>query len=157
MLHRACMEHSAEIESPRFLWVAALTIFVSVLAVMAVRAAAVHILHPNPAYLPLTIEPPILDTILGALAAIFVFIKIGSYPNPARTYRRVAAVALTVSFVPDVLLAESHDMGGGWPEAYALMIMHVVVCVICITLLPGLGLTKGSQTRASRDQPLSIL
>jgi hypothetical protein len=98
-----------------------------------------------------------MDTILGALAAIFVFLKIASYSNPARTYRRVAAVALVVSFVPDVLLAESHAMGGGWPEAYALMIMHVVVCIICITLLPGLGLTTGSQTRVNCDQPLSIL
>jgi hypothetical protein len=151
------MERLAEIESRRFMWVAALTIFASVLAVMAVRAAAVRILHPNPTFMPLAVEPPIIDTVLGALAAIFVFLKIASYPNPARTYRRVAAVALVVSFVPDVLLAESHDMGGGWPEAYALMIMHVVVCVICITLLPGLGLTTRSQTRASRDQPLSIL
>ena len=151
------MDQYAEIESPRFLWVSALTILVSVLAVQAVRLAAVRLLHPNPGYMPLTVEPPIMDTILGALAAIFVFIKIASHPNPARTYRRVAAVALVVSFVPDVLLAESHDMGGGWPEAYALMIMHVVVCVICVTLLPGLGLTKGSQARASRDQPLSIL
>jgi len=151
------MEQSAEIESGRFLWVAALTIFVSLLAVMAVRAVAVRILHPNPAFLPLTVEPPVMDTILGALAAIFVFLKVASYPNPARTYRRVAAVALVVSLVPDVLLAESHGVGGGWPEAYALMLMHVVVCVVCITLLPGLGLTKGSQTRASRDQPLSIL
>jgi hypothetical protein len=151
------MEQSAEIEPRRFLWVAALTIFVSILAVMAVRAAAVRILHPDPAFLPLTVEPPVMDTILGALAAIFVFIKISSHPNPARTYRRVAAVALVVSFVPDVLLAESHKMGGGWPEAYALMIMHVVVCVICVTLLPSLGLTVVSQTRASRDQPLSIL
>jgi hypothetical protein len=151
------MEHPAEIRSPRFLWVAAFTIFVSVLAVMAVRAAAVRILHPDPAYLPLTVEPPIMDTILGALAAIFVFIKIASYPNPARTYRRVAVVALVVSFVPDVLLAESHSMRGSWPEAYALMIMHVVVCVVCISLLPSLGLTPASQASASRDQPLSIL
>jgi hypothetical protein len=151
------MEHYTEIDSRRFLWVAALTIFVSVLAVMAVRAAAVRILHPNPGYMPLTVVPPIMDTILGALAAIFVFIMIASHPNPARTYRRVAAVALVVSFAPDVLLAKSHEMGGGWPEAYALMIMHVVVCVICITLLPGLGLTTGPPTRASRDQPLSIL
>jgi len=151
------MEHYTEIDSRRFLWVAALTIFVSVLAVLAVRSVAVRILHPNPAYLPLTVEPPVLDTILGVVAAIFVFIKVASYPNPARTYRRVAALALVVSFVPDVLLAESHGMGGGWPEACALMIMHVAVCVICITLLPRLGLTTGPQTRDSRDQPLSIL
>jgi hypothetical protein len=151
------MEHYAEIESRRFLWVAALTIFVSVLAVMAVRVVAVRILHPNPGYGPLTVVPPIMDTILGVLAAIFVFIKVSSHPNPARTYRRVAAVALVVSFVPDVLLAESHDMGGGWPEAYALMIMHVVVCVVCVTLLPGLGLTTAPQARVGGDNPLSIL
>jgi hypothetical protein len=151
------MDHSFEIESRRFLWVAALTIFVSILAVMGVRAVAVRILHPDPAFLPLTVEPPIMDTIMGAVAAIFAFIMIASYPNPARIYRRVAGVALIVSFVPDVILAESRAMGGGWPEAYALMIMHVVVCLVCITILPSLGLTRVAETRASRDQPLSIL
>jgi hypothetical protein len=57
------MERQGEIESPRFLWVAALTIAVSVIAVLAVRAAAVRILHPSPTFEPLAFEPPMIDTI----------------------------------------------------------------------------------------------
>jgi len=40
------MEPVGEIESPRFLWVAALTIAVSVMAVLTVRAAALRICTP---------------------------------------------------------------------------------------------------------------
>lgn len=47
-LKGAMMESQREIESPRFLWVAALTMATSVIAVLVVRAAAVRILHPNP-------------------------------------------------------------------------------------------------------------
>ena len=47
------MERQGEIESPRFLWVVALTVAVSVIAVLAVRAAAVRILQPSPTFLPL--------------------------------------------------------------------------------------------------------
>jgi hypothetical protein len=111
------MERVGEIESPRFLWVAALTIAVSVMAVLAVRAAAVRILHPSPTFAPLAFGPPIIDTIFCVIVAIFVFLKISSYPNGIRLWRYVAAAVLVLSFVPDVLLATSRDMGGGWPEA----------------------------------------
>ena len=134
-----------------------MTIFVSVIAVLAVRGVAVRFLHPNPAFLPLTLAPPIIDTILGVVAAIFVFVKIAFHPNPVRTYRRIAAVALVLSFVPDVVLAVSRDMAGDWPEACALMIMHVVVWAICVTLLPGLAFTRHSRNPVGRDRPLSIL
>ena len=151
------MERQGEIESPRFLWVAALTIAVSVIAVLAVRAAAVRILHPSPTFLPLAFEPPIIDTILCVIVAIFVFLKISSYANGVRLWRYVATAVLVLSFVPDVLLAISRDMGGGWPEACALMIMHIVVWAICVTLLPGLAFTTPSATADRRDDRLSIL
>src|SRR5204862_1898516 len=51
------------------------------------------------------------------------------------SWRRVAAAAMVLSFVPCVWLAVSHLMGGGWPEAWALMAMHMVVWAICVTLL----------------------
>ncbi len=136
------MERTGEIESPRFLWVAALTIAVSVMAVLGVRAGAVRILNPSPAFAPLAFGPPIIDTILCVIVAIFVFLKISSHPNSVRLWRFVATAVLVLSIVPDVLLAESHDMGGGWPEACALMIMHFVVWAVCVTLLPGLAFTR---------------
>ncbi len=110
-------------------------------------------IHPAPGFMPLTLGQPILDTILGCLGAIFVFASLES----VRRYRRVAAVVLVLSFAPDVLLATSHEMGGGWPEAYFLMTMHVVVWAICVTLLPGLSMTRYTESPPKPDRPLSIL
>jgi hypothetical protein len=145
------------LESPRVLWVAGLTIAVAVAAVLAVREVAVRVLHPDPAFLPLTPTPPIIDTALCTVVALFVFIRIMFYPNPLRTWRRVATVVLILSFIPDVLLATSHDMGGGWREAGALMTMHVVVWAICVTLLPWLAIAKHPRQTKAPDRPLSIL
>ena len=150
-------DDSTHVDSSRMLWLAPLTIAASVVAVMAVREVAIRVVHPAPEFLPLTPGPPILDTILGCLGAILVFAMIVFSPDSVRTYRRVAAGALFLSFVPDVLLATSHDMGGGWSEALFLMIMHVVVWAICVTVLPGLSMTSHSETAAKPDRPLSIL
>ena len=98
-----------------------------------------------------------MDTILGCFGAVLVFAVIVFYPESVRTYRRVAAGVLFLSFIPDVLLATSRDMGGGWPEASFLMIMHVVVWAICVTLLPSLSMTSHSETAAKPDHRLSIL
>jgi hypothetical protein len=150
------MKPASEIESPRILWVAVLTIFVSVMLVLAVREAAVRILHPSPAFAPLTLGPPVIDTIIAVTLAIFVFITVASYSNSVTLWRWVATGTLLLSFLPDVSLAKSHEMGGGWPEAYALMIMHVVAWSVCVTLLPGLAFSA-SPSRDHRGSPLSIL
>jgi hypothetical protein len=125
--------------------------------VLAVREIAVRVLHPNPAFLPLTVAPHIVDTILCTVVAIFVFIKIMFGPNPVRTWRRVATVVLILSLTPDVLLATSHNMGGGWCEAGDLMAIHVVVWAICVTLLPSLAITKHPRKTQAPNRPLSIL
>ena len=150
-------DESAHVDSHRMLWLAPLTIAASVVAVLAVREVAIRVVHPAPGFMPLTPGPPVLDTILGCLGAIVVFAMIVYYPDSVRTYRRVAAGALFLSFVPDVLLAISHDMGGGWAKALFLMIMHVVVWAICVTALRGLSMTSHSETAAKPDRPLSIL
>ncbi len=58
--------------------------------------------------------------------------------EPISDYRSLAWKALLVSFGPDIAVAMSHWLGGGWPEAFALMAMHVAVCAICVTMLPAL-------------------
>lgn len=151
------MDSEREIESPRFLLVAALTVTLSVIAVLVVRAVAIRILHPSPRFEPLAVGPPIFDTVVCVIVAIFVFLKVSSYPDCVRVWRYVATAVLILSFLPDVLLATSRGMGGGWPEACALMVMHVVVWGICITLLPGLAFTTQSPTRDRHDDRLSIL
>ena len=146
------------LESPRVLWgAAALTIAVAVVAVLAVREVAVRVLHPDPAFTPLSLGSPIVATIGCTVMAVYVFVGMVSYPNPARTWCRVSVIVLILSFVPCVLLAISHIMGGGWPEACALMTMHVVVWAICVTLLPSLAITKHPPKTQAPDRPLSIL
>lgn len=152
------MEELADgLESPRVLWAAALTVAAAVVAVLAVREIAVRVIHPSPAFAPLTVAPPVVDTILCTVVAVFVFIKIMFGPNPVRTWRRVATVALIASFTPDVLLAWSHNMGASWSEACALMTMHVVVWALCVTLLPALAITKHARKTQALDWPPSIL
>jgi hypothetical protein len=145
--------------SPRVvLWGAsALTITAAVVAVLAVRELAIRVLHPDPAFTPLSLGSPIVATIGCTAVAIYVFLGMVSYPNPVRTWRRVSAIVLLLSFAPCVLLAISHIMGGGWPEACALMTMHVVVWAICATLLPSLAITKHPHKTQPPDRPLSIL
>lgn len=146
-----------DLESTRVLCAAAATIAASVVAVLAVRELALRVLHPDPGFEPLNLAPPIVDAVLCTVVAIFVFVTIAFYPNPVQTWRRVATLVLILSFIPDVLLATSHGMGGGWPEAGVLMMMHVVVWAICVTLLPALAITKHARKIERPDRPLSIL
>jgi len=146
------------LKSPRVLWgSAALTVAAAVVAVLAVREVAVRVIHPDPAFTPLTPGSPIVATMGCTAMAIYVFVGMVSYPNPVRTWRRLAAVVLILSFVPNVVLAISHIMGEGWPEACALMTMHVAVWAICVTLLPALAITKHAPKTQAPDRPLSIL
>ena len=134
-----------------------MTVAAAVVAVLAVREVAVRVIHPDPAFTPLTPGSPIVATMGCTAMAIYVFVGMVSYPNPVRTWRRLAAVVLILSFVPNVVLAISHIMGEGWPEACALMTMHVAVWAICVTLLPALAITKHAPKTQAPDRPLSIL
>jgi hypothetical protein len=46
---------------------------------------AVRILHPDPAFTPLSLGSPIVATIVCTIMAIYIFIGMVSYPNPVRT------------------------------------------------------------------------
>jgi len=123
----------------RLLWAGPLTVLASVTAVCLIRLAAVSILRPREEFMPLTPGPPIFDTVFAVVIAIVVFARIWSDSlEPLREWRSLAAKVLVISFVPDVALAVMHGFGGGWPEAFALMAMHVAVWAICVTMLPAL-------------------
>jgi hypothetical protein len=151
-------ERAHDLESLRVVsGTAALTIAATVVAVLAVREVAVRMLHPDPAFTPLSLGSPIVASFVCTVMAIYIFAGMASYPNPVRTWRRASGVVLILSFAPCLLLAILHIMGGGWPEAAALMTMHVVVWAICVTLLPWLALTKHPGKTQPNDRPLSIL
>jgi hypothetical protein len=130
---------SERIDLKRFLWAGPVTVLTSALAVLLIRTAAVTILKPAPAFLPLSSETPIADTVMLGTAAVFVLLSMCRYSlEPIREYRSLASKVLLVSLVPDIALAIGHWFGGGWPEATALMLMHVAVWAICVTMLPCL-------------------
>jgi hypothetical protein len=123
----------------RLVWAGPLTVLVSVTAVSLIRLAAVSILRPNKEFMPLTPGPPVFDTVVAVGAAIVIFARIWSDSlDPTREYRSLAAKVLIISFVPDVALAVMHGFGGGWPDAFGLMAMHIAVWAICVTMLPAL-------------------
>jgi len=130
-----------QVDSKRVLWAGPLTLLASVLAVACIRQAAVGVLHPDPRFDPLnTLQLPIFDTLLFGGMAVFAFFRMCSYDlDPIAAYRSLAWKCLLVSFVPDILLALDHLFGGGWPEAFALMAMHVAVWALCVTMLPALA------------------
>lgn len=128
----------------------ALTVFASVVAVLIVRAIAVAALHPDPRFEPLTIGPPIMDTVIAGTIAVLVFLKVAENSvRPVRTWRRIALVVLIVSLWPDVALAQEHRFGG-WPEADALMAMHVAVWALCVTMLPALVKSRAAAAVATK-------
>lgn len=88
-----------------------------------------------PGFQPLSIPPVVLFSSLGAIGATAVYWLLRRYvTNPDRTFVRVAAVVLALSFLPDIALL-SVDSAATVPGVIALMIMHVVVAAVSVGLL----------------------
>jgi hypothetical protein len=137
------VHNSYNVIPSRLLWAGPLTVLASVAAVLCVRVVAVGILHPARRFAPLAWLPPIIDTVFLVTAAVLVFGFVATTSsNPIRMFRIIAASVLLLSFVPDVLLATWHSFGGGWPEALALMSMHVAAWSVTVTMLIGLTAVK---------------
>jgi hypothetical protein len=133
------MDEPGHIKPGRLFWAGPLTIGVSVVAVVLIRTLAVAILNPDEKFMPLTKETPTFDTVLFGGCAVIAFFSMSRYSlEPIREYRSLAWKVLLFSFVPDIALATLHWFGGGWPEALALMTMHIAVWAICVTMLPAL-------------------
>jgi hypothetical protein len=127
-----------ELRLERLRWAGPLVVLLALVAVMVIRVAGIAIVRPDPRFFPLTPAMPAFDTIVLASAAVLVFARFcRDNAHPIADYRRLARWILVVSFIPDVLLALTHGFGGGWPEAFVLMSMHVAVWAVCVTLLPA--------------------
>ena len=148
------MDEPEQLKVQRLFWAGPLTVIGSVVTVLFIRIIAVAILKPDPKFAPLTVGPPTFDTVVAATCAVLVFLATARYSlEPVRDYRALAAKVLVVSFVPDIALAVLHGFGGGWPEAFALMVMHVAVWAICVMLLPALTMTGGRPDSATPFLP----
>ena len=132
---------ASKIELRRLWWVGPLTILASILGVLIVRVIAVVILRPDPTPMSLGWVMPVIFTFVLVTGAVLVFALVSRFAaNPIRTYQIIAFVFLLISFLPDIGFARSPMPGANWPNAIALMIMHIVAWGICVSMLSNLSL-----------------
>ena len=139
---------SADIELHRLRLVGPLTVLAAIAAVLVVRVVAVSILGPSE--LPaLSWAGVIVFTTVLVTAAVLVFAVVARVAaTPIRTYRRVALVALVLSFIPDFLLPGSGVPGATWPAVSALMVMHVVAWWVTVQMVTRLAVRPASSPAA---------
>ena len=132
---------ASKIELRRLWWVGPLTILASILGVLIVRVIAVAILQPDPTPMSLGWVMPVIFTFVLVTGAVLVFALVSRFAaKPIRTYQIIAFVFLLISFLPDIGFARSPMPGANWPNAIALMIMHIVAWGICVSMLSKLSL-----------------
>jgi hypothetical protein len=131
----------SKIKLGRLWWAGPLTILASMVGVLIVRVIAVAILQPNPTPMSLGWVLPPLFTFILVTGAVLVFALVARFAkNPIRTYQIIAFIFLLLSFLPDIVYPQSHMRGANWPNAVALMTMHVVAWGICVSILSKLSL-----------------
>ena len=96
-------------------------------------------------FLPFTRPAVLFWTTVGVTGAALAFALVARWsPQPARAFRRLAAVVLLVSWVPDVLLIGSPRFPEAtWPLAAGLAALHVPPAAACAWLYPKWGLRRG--------------
>ena len=83
----------------------------------------------------LTVPPVAFLSVLGATAATAVYGAITRIsPHPDWVFIRVAAIALLISFVPDILVLQ-YDETATLGAVIVLMVMHVTAAIVCVILL----------------------
>jgi hypothetical protein len=125
----------------RLLWVGPLAIIAATLANVVLQQIAVALLNPDPGFLPLTLLPPILFTVVGMLGAVIVYAMIERFSRqPVQLFRRIALITLVVSFIPDILmLITGFNPGTTVANVAVLFLMHVVAWAIAVGMLTRLA------------------
>jgi len=108
------------------------SVLANVALVLAADAFAVA-----PDFRALSIPPVVLLSVLGVVGAAAVYALLRRRASePARTFRRVAAVVLVLSLLPDLGLLVV-DPAATPRGVVVLMAMHVVVAGVSVRLLPA--------------------
>jgi len=113
----------------------AIAVAIAVPVDLAVELLAREALAVSPDFEPFqgTVAP---YTAGGIVLAGVVFGAIRRFVSDAdRVYVRIAAVALVLSWVPDVGLLVIHDPGATVPAVASLMVMHALAAGIAVTVL----------------------
>jgi hypothetical protein len=128
----------------RLWWVGLLAIISSVAANLLVLMLAVTILGISPNFEELNGDGAVITVIsltaLGVLGAVIVFALLARFARrPLLMFKRIATVALVLSFVPDVLLLVASEPGATAASVGVLMSMHVVAWAISVGMLTTLA------------------
>ncbi|MCS7235320.1 MAG: hypothetical protein RMM30_05015 [Armatimonadota bacterium] len=125
-------------------WAAALV--GSVVVNELLRHALVGLLAVPATFAPFTRPAVLFWTTVGVTGAAGAFALVARWAaDPARAYRRLAAVVLVLSWVPDLLLPGSPRFPEAtWPLAAGLALLHVPPALLCVWLLPRWGLRSHS-------------
>ena len=129
-------------------WVGLQTIVGAVVATLVVRAAAMAVLDIPAAFPPLAGSGPTISlTVVGVLGGVSVFAAVCRWASqPIRLFRIIVAVALLVSFVPDISLLTSDAFPGTTVTSVStLMFQHLVAAAIVVWMLT----MKGRRGRAA--------
>lgn len=104
-------------------------------AVNVLLVIAAGMLEIAPGFQPISVPPVVFLSAVGAIGATVVYWLLLRYTtHPDKTFVRVSAVVLVLSFVPDVVLLLV-DPAATVPGVILLMAMHVVVAGAVIGLL----------------------
>jgi len=114
----------------------------AVVASVLVNAALVWALDAAgvaPDFRALTYPPVVFLSALGAVGATVVYVLLARYVDEFdRTFVRVVAAVLVLSFLPDLGLLAA-DPAATVPGVLALIVMHVVVAVASVVALVAGG------------------
>ncbi len=122
------------------------TIVVAVVANLIVRWLLMAVLPISPEFPPFGVSAIAMFTTIGVILATLVYWVITkmSY-TPVRTFRIVAVIALVISILPNILAAINPAAmpmqfpGATGPAFGALIVLHIVAAVICMTVLPAVA------------------
>ena len=124
----------------RLLWVGPLTILAAVLANVAFVAVANPLFGVAPDFPALTKDAVAAFTAVCVLLAVLVFALVARFSRrPISLYRRIAIIALILSFIPDVALGVlPNPVPVGVREVLLLMATHVIAAAVTVGLLTSL-------------------
>jgi len=136
----------------RLLWAGPVAVAMAVAATLVARAVAVAVLPPfDPLFVAMqAASVAIVASVLCAMAVPVFALVAWRSRRPLHTFRIVAAVALVLSWVPDLLLLP--QPGTTVVGVVALMILHVVAAAALVWTLSTLSLEPlPSSSRRRRD------
>ncbi|MFN3285111.1 MAG: hypothetical protein ACK45F_02400 [bacterium] len=109
------------------------------------RSALWGLLAVPETFLPFTRPAVLLWTTVGVTGAAVAFVLVARWSRePVRSYRRLAALALLLSWVPNALLPGSPRFPEAtWQLAAGLALLHVPPALLSVLLFPKWGLRTG--------------